>query len=334
MTSRRRKSNPAPAQGAYHPAALHAVANWLGRPPAAGEERPSPSRPVAEALSRRLRDIAAIGPDSRMRSGPSLITAIVSGAGTAAGEDDAGRIAALIRCSSDLSSAALVVFPHEPGASDLAFTLSVCLRMEAARLSERSSPDSATDGTGRGFLAAYRETFTGSVALVRTGTHQGSAFCVRSENGSSLWLTAAHVLHGDERADLYTNDGSVWESSEARVVRTWDDSTDLATLATDAEAPPLGMGGAPFSDADVYAFAYGGRPADFLPSVIRGRITRSYERDGLGFIDADAAVFPGNSGGPLLDIWGSVAGVIQRSNEGFVVALSVSGIPAGALEAP
>ena len=57
------------------------------------------------------------------------------------------------------------------------------------------------------------------------------------------------------------------------------------------------------------------------PSVTRGII--SAKRDDLGFLQTDASLNPGNSGGPLLDEYGCVVGVntagVGETNDGRVV---------------
>ncbi|MEE9286403.1 MAG: trypsin-like peptidase domain-containing protein [Dehalococcoidia bacterium] len=157
---------------------------------------------------------------------------------------------------------------------------------------------------------------------------QGSGFLV-NDNGE--FLTNFHVIDGAERVTV------ILESSKrlrGEVVGT-DSSNDLALIRVDASQLqgiiPLTLGdssqvrpgqlaialGSPFGLQGSVTVGIVSGVGRSLPSVTQRRI--------VGMIQTDAAIFPGNSGGPLLNSSGEVIGintaVASRGNEslGFAV---------------
>lgn len=127
-------------------------------------------------------------------------------------------------------------------------------------------------------------------------------------------VTNAHVVRGAESVRIQFADG---RETRAELVGL-DPTTDVAVLRLeDAEmAIPLrrATGSSPRRGERVYAF---GSPFGFKFSMTEG-IVSGLGRDAMGptglggytnFIQTDAAVNPGNSGGPLVDVRGRILGM-------------------------
>jgi S1-C subfamily serine protease len=164
-------------------------------------------------------------------------------------------------------------------------------------------------------------------------------------NAAGQVLTAFHVVAGATAIRLTFADGS---TSPATLASS-DPATDIAVLQPDvvpASAVPatLGNPGAIQIGNDAYV---AGNPFGLTGSLSSGVISgldRSFrdpttDRIFSGLIQIDAAVNPGNSGGPLLDREGRVIGIITALvnptgervfvGVGLAVPIDVAGRPAG-----
>jgi S1-C subfamily serine protease len=180
------------------------------------------------------------------------------------------------------------------------------------------------------YARAYREAI-GSVALVRTfssrGTGgQGSGFVYDEDH----LVTNQHVVEGATEIDLRFAQGD-WRS--ASVVGT-DVYSDLAVLRVENRpeyATPLSLVDVdPQVGTEVMAL---GNPFGFGESVSAG-IVSGVDRSLPGAndfvipdaIQTDAAVNPGNSGGPLVTLEGEVVGVINSgagNDLGFAISAAL-----------
>jgi S1-C subfamily serine protease len=155
-----------------------------------------------------------------------------------------------------------------------------------------------------------------SVAVVRAGTSEGAGFLV----GADTLLTAAHVVQGRERVVVIFDDPGA--EIPAAVETRWT-SADLARLRLDraAERPSVVLRDEePSVGETVYAV---GAPGGDL-SVTKGIVSGRRRLDGRRYAQTDAAVNPGNSGGPLVDEQGAVVGLVvtkARQQEGSALAL-------------
>lgn len=129
--------------------------------------------------------------------------------------------------------------------------------------------------------------------------------------GKGLILTAEHVVAGRDRVTVCFAGG---EEASGRVLGR-DPATDLALVKLDGASDPL-----PLELGDSDALRPGqwviaiGSPLGMSQSVSVG-VVSAMDRQGLGltelesYIQTDAYIGPGSSGGPLLDLDGKVVGV-------------------------
>jgi S1-C subfamily serine protease len=128
-------------------------------------------------------------------------------------------------------------------------------------------------------------------------------------------VTNAHVVAGASSV-VVRQSGST--SVERATLVAFDPSRDLAVLdVTDLTAPALDIGPDLTAGAAAYAAGYpGDGPFTLSPQRVRDRVTaRGSDIYQSGSVDRDiyslrGIVRPGNSGGPLLDADGQVAGVV------------------------
>lgn len=174
-----------------------------------------------------------------------------------------------------------------------------------------------------------------------TGSSLGTGVVI---NADGSIMTAAHVIDGAATITVVFADGT----ESAADVRSADRATDIAVLAPASKPEvvvPATLGGGVRVGDDTYAV---GHPLGLVGSLSAGVISgldRSIPRgDGqgrlTGLIQFDAAVNPGNSGGPLLDRNGRVVGIVTAIADpsqdgsfigiGFAVPIATAGGAAGA----
>jgi serine protease Do len=146
---------------------------------------------------------------------------------------------------------------------------------------------------------------------------QGSGFIV---NADGLILTNAHVVDGAKEVTVKLSDHREFK---AKVLGS-DKSSDIAVLKIDAHSLPfVRLGNSDQLGVGDYVLAIG-EPFGLEETATAGIVSakgRSLPGDGyVPFIQTDAAVNPGNSGGPLFDANGSVVGInsqIYSSSGGY-----------------
>jgi serine protease Do len=135
---------------------------------------------------------------------------------------------------------------------------------------------------------------------------QGSGFII---SGDGLILTNAHVVRGAKEVTVNLTDRREFS---ARVLGS-DPVTDIAVLKIDAkDLPVVRLGNPQQLEVGDPVLAIGS-PFGFEQTATQGIVSakgRSLPGDAVvPFIQTDAAVNPGNSGGPLIDGSGSVVGI-------------------------
>jgi S1-C subfamily serine protease len=167
------------------------------------------------------------------------------------------------------------------------------LEMEISKISARASAD---------FSGIIQQTVN-SVVSIRTNVAQGTGFVV----SEGYVVTNAHVLSGALFAEAITSDRKEYSTELVG----YDTNLDLAVLKIKADYPPL-----EFEDSEniqigekVIAI---GNPLGLSFSVSEGIVSgvnRLGENGLNAYIQTDAALNPGNSGGPLINTNGKVIGI-------------------------
>ncbi len=146
---------------------------------------------------------------------------------------------------------------------------------------------------------------------------QGSGFII---NADGLILTNAHVVRDAKEVTVHLSDRREYR---AKVLGS-DPATDIAVLKIDAkDLPTVAIGNPKQVQVGDYVLAIGA-PYGFEETATQGIVSakgRSLPGDSyVPFIQTDAAVNPGNSGGPLFDAEGRVIGInaqIYSQSGGF-----------------
>ncbi|AUX10240.1 serine protease HtrA [Halalkaliarchaeum desulfuricum] len=195
---------------------------------------------------------------------------------------------------------------------------------------EGNAADLAVEESSSDTYAAVAESVSKSVVRVQIyedgfEAGQGSGFLHRGHV-----VTNEHVVYGGETVRLQYSDGSWYE---AEIVGT-DPYSDLAVLSSgrdlsDADAPPELelVDRTPEIGTEVLAFgAPFGLGGSVTQGIVSGRNRSLPAPNNYQIPDAvqtDAAVNPGNSGGPLVTLEAEVAGVVTATrgeNVGFAVS--------------
>ena len=142
-----------------------------------------------------------------------------------------------------------------------------------------------------------------SVVQVLTNEGSGSGFIV-SDTG--LVVTNRHVVEGSRRMNVRLTDGRQLRATIAEL----HSSLDLAYLEVTSSRvfTPIAIGDSDEIRVGERVIAIGfplGSDLGSDPSITQGIISAKRE----GFLQTDASLNPGNSGGPLLDDLGNVIGV-------------------------
>jgi len=130
-------------------------------------------------------------------------------------------------------------------------------------------------------------------------------------NSNGTILTNNHVVDGAEKITVYTSDNKTYD---AKVIGT-DAPSDLAVIKIEAENLPfLTLGNSDEVRVGDIVLAIG-NPLDIGETVTAGIISAKGRRTGLSdgsfedFLQTDAPINRGNSGGPTFDLAGNVIGV-------------------------
>lgn len=177
----------------------------------------------------------------------------------------------------------------------------------------------------KSIIEVYEKTLPSIVSIeaeIDRGTSGGTG-CVISKNG--IILTSSHVIENAKNIQVITNSG---KNYTAKVLAVLKNKNDLALIKIDTKEDLML---ARFGDSDSIKVGQRvltiGCPFGFKDTLTTGIISRiDYQRNK---IQTDAAINPGCSGGPLLNLKGEIIGINQsiynpdnnRSNIGIGFAL-------------
>lgn len=175
--------------------------------------------------------------------------------------------------------------------------------------------------TFSGSLPADTEAAMSAVVVLEDDSSQGSGTFVSPDG---VILTAAHVVDESRVVDVRTRDGRSFTARKIRV----DVLHDVALLQVEGLTDPVpcltAAMGDPSLGTEVFVL---GAPEGLEFSVSKGIVSSLRTEHGQRFVQTDASVNPGNSGGPMLDNQGRVIGVVswKRSDaEGLGFAVPVT----------
>jgi len=148
------------------------------------------------------------------------------------------------------------------------------------------------------------------VVTIKSGAATGAGFII-TEDG--YVLTAAHVVSGLKTVSVQLHNGLVLDADVVRV----DEGADVALIKLPGTShKPLELASDdPNVGIDVYVI---GDPTgeELSSSVAKGIVSGQRKIEGNKFIQTDASVNPGNSGGPLIGKDGRVFGIVSMKYVG------------------
>lgn len=157
--------------------------------------------------------------------------------------------------------------------------------------------------TSSDFSGVFEDSI-GGVVSVLTDVSQGTGFIV-SEDG--YLITNYHVMEDASAAAIKTSDGE----SHAVVMIGFNEELDVALLKIEGNFDALDLGDSGDVKIGEKVIAIG-NPLGLEFTLTEG-VVSAKEREGINglpyYIQIDAALNPGNSGGPLLDTSGDVIGI-------------------------
>ncbi|MFA4953277.1 MAG: trypsin-like peptidase domain-containing protein [Candidatus Pacearchaeota archaeon] len=157
--------------------------------------------------------------------------------------------------------------------------------------------------TSEDFSAVVEDSIK-SVVTIRTDTSQGTGFIVNNEG---YLVTNAHVLVGGKNVNAITYNQEI---INAELIG-YDGELDIALLKISGEYSALTLANSDNVQIGEKVIAIG-NPLGLQFSVSEG-IVSAVKRPGLTdmkvYIQTDAALNPGNSGGPLINKQGEVIGI-------------------------
>ncbi|MDE5801473.1 MAG: trypsin-like peptidase domain-containing protein [Lachnospiraceae bacterium] len=159
-----------------------------------------------------------------------------------------------------------------------------------------------------------------SIFVIYSGNYEGSGFAI----GSNTVVTNAHVIGNQNDIIVKAYSGQEYNAS----IYLFNEALDIAILSVDnAEFIPLEIGNCDDIKVgdDIYAI---GAPRSLEYTLTKGVISNKSRTIGFNkYIQIDAAINSGNSGGPLLNSAGQVIGVNSMKisdAEGIGLAIPIS----------
>jgi Do/DeqQ family serine protease len=153
----------------------------------------------------------------------------------------------------------------------------------------------------------FDDLYFGRQSKPRTQIGTGSGVIVSPDG---YIITNNHVISGSDKISITLNDNRVYD---ARLIGT-DEKTDIALLKIEAEdtLPAIAFGDSDTAKVGEWVLAVG-NPFNLTSTVTAGIISAKARdlsgRNSQSFIQTDAAVNPGNSGGALVNASGELIGI-------------------------
>ena len=142
-----------------------------------------------------------------------------------------------------------------------------------------------------------------AVVRVEAGSGFGTGFFVAPDT----ILTNVHVVSGNSTVTI-RRPGGATQSAHVEVTAPELDIAVMRVSSPDPNQPTLTMGSGMHARAGQEVITLG-TPMGLQNTVTRGIVSAVREVGGLTLVQTDAAVNPGNSGGPLVDRAGEVIGI-------------------------
>jgi len=253
----------------------------------------------------------------------SAIVAFLLGlvaAGTRPGDGQAPAVAGPIAPAAPAAFAPPPTPPvPTPAGSSVDFA-AVAARVNAAVV----NVDAASRGDDRGRPGQrWRRDLSDDPGAPREGS--GSGFII---DAAGYILTNFHVIEGADRITVTLGDGRVFRATLVGV----DPAIDVALLQIPAREglPVAALGNSESLRVGEWVCAIG-NPLGYVHSVTVGVVSflgrKLFDQSLDAYIQTDAAISFGNSGGPLIDAQGRVVGITtaisaQASNIGFAIPIS------------
>ncbi|WEL27448.1 S1C family serine protease [Haloferax volcanii] len=215
-------------------------------------------------------------------------------------------------------------------------TIAGCNTPEASNASTEAPKSSATDRVQQSDIQAdsssaaeqsiytpvYNESIISTV-LVQTDTGQGTGFLIDEE----YIVTNQHVVGKVESVDIRFHDGS-WETSRVAGTDVYSDLAVTRVSSVPADVAPLAfIDDEPAVGQEVVVignpFGLDGTATTGIVSGVNRSIPSPAGYSIPDAVQTDAAVNPGNSGGPIVSLGGNVVAVIN-SGGGENVAFGIS----------
>ena len=205
------------------------------------------------------------------------------------------------------------------------FSLGIFIFLMLFGLNSNSFGYEYSSNEEKNFIEVYEKTLPSIVSIeadIDRGTSGGTG-CIISPSG--IILTSSHVIEKARNIEVTTFSG---KSYSAKILAILKSKNDLALIKIDTtEKLPLAKFGNSSEIKVGQRVLAIGCPFGFKDTLTTGIISRiDYERNK---IQTDAAINPGCSGGPLLNLKGEIIGINQsiynpdnnRSNIGIGFAL-------------
>ena len=160
-----------------------------------------------------------------------------------------------------------------------------------------------------------------AVVLIETTGGRGSGFYVRHDT----LITNVHVVENDRYVTLRRNDGTTVNARVESKAPAFDIAI-LKVATPSASQVVIPMGSAHSLKPGQEIIVIGSALGTLQNSVSRGIVSGLRTAGGATLVQTDAAVNPGNSGGPMLDRSGTVIGITTmgyRNSEGLNFGVAI-----------